>query len=213
MISFNIDGYIANVDLFPDDKFNILSIPNILRLRGIFEEIAAGDAKVIKIRGHGGSFAVGADIRQMRNFSGFEAKKFSILGNSLFTLMDKIPQIIVAEIDGFCMGGGVDFASSCDFRFATKKSKFAHPGPKLGIITGFGGTQRLPRVMKYSHFQELFTFGELVDAGFMSEANFIFKIFNDFGELQKYSDEFSSKIANKELSYLSQFKKLINQSR
>lgn len=213
MIDYNIDGNISKIDLFPDDKFNILSIPNILKLRNIFEEIAGSNAKVVRIKGHGGSFAVGADIRQMRGFSGFDAKKFSILGNSLFTLMDKIPQVIIAEIDGFCMGGGVDFASSCDFRFATKKSRFAHPGPKLGIITGFGGTQRLPRVMKYAYYQELFTFGEIVDAEFMYQSNFVFELFENFNELHKYSDEFSSKIIDKELSHISNFKKLINQSR
>ena len=213
MIEYNIDGTICKIDLFPDDKFNILSIPNILKLSDIFEKVAFSNTKVVRIKGHGGSFAVGADIKQMRGFSGFDAKKFSMLGNSLFTLMDSIPQIIIAEIDGFCMGGGVDFAASCDFRFATKKSKFAHPGPKLGIITGFGGTQRLPRVMKYAYFQELFTFGELVDANFMYQSNFVFELLENSDELQRYSDEFSSKIVNKDLSHLSNFKKLINFSR
>jgi len=209
MIKYSINQEIATIELFPDDKFNILNIPTIIKLRETFKELSTSQAKVIRVFGNGGSFAVGADIRQMICYSGFTAKKFSMLGNSLFKLMDSIPQIIIGEIDGFCMGGGVDFASSCDFRLATKRSKFAHPGAKLGIITGFGGTQRLPRLMKYAHLQKLFLFGDMVDAEFMKDANFIFEIFENADEMHRFADTFAQKIANKNKLFLGDYKAII----
>lgn len=209
MIKCSINEEIAVIELFPDDKFNILNIPTIIKLKQTFKEISASQAKVIRVVGHGGSFAVGADIRQMIKYSGFTAKKFSILGNSLFKLMDSIPQVIIGEIDGFCMGGGVDFAASCDFRFATKGSKFAHPGVKLGIITGFGGTQRLPRLMKSAHLQRLFLFGDMVDAEFMKEANFIFEVFEDADSMHSFTDNFVNKIINKNKLFLWEYKAII----
>ncbi|UOD35552.1 enoyl-CoA hydratase/isomerase family protein [Deferribacteraceae bacterium V6Fe1] len=209
MIKFTINQEIAVIELFPDDKFNILNIPTIIKLRETFKEISVSQAKVIRVKGHGGSFAVGADIREMIKYSGFTAKKFSILGNSLFRLMDSIPQVIIGEIDGFCMGGGVDFAASCDFRLATKKSKFAHPGAKLGIITGFGGTQRLPRLMKPAYLQKLFLFGDMVDAEFMKEANFILETFESVDEMNNFADNFAKKIASKNKLFLGEYKSVI----
>jgi enoyl-CoA hydratase len=209
LINCNIKDDIAFIDIHSNEKFNILNIPTIIELRNTFEKISKTQAKVIRVRGHGGSFAVGADIKQMIKYTGFTAKKFSILGNSLFKLMDAIPQIIIGEIDGFCMGGGVDFAASCDFRLATCRSKFAHPGAKLGIITGFGGTARLPRLMKSSFMEKLFLFGEMVDAKFMYEANFIYKLFDNIEELDRYSDMLAKKIVNKNKLFLSDYKTFI----
>lgn len=209
MINSFIQDDIAYIDIHSKEKFNILNIPTIIDLRNTFEKISKTQAKVIRVRGYGGSFAVGANIKEMLKYSGFTAKKFSILGNSLFKLMDTIPQIIIGEIDGFCMGGGIDFAASCDFRLATCRSKFAHPGAKLGIITGFGGTARLSRLMKSSFMEKMFLFGEMVDANFMYDGNFIYKLFDKIEELDKYSDNFSKKIVNKNKLFLHEYKTLI----
>ncbi|MDK2791825.1 MAG: enoyl-CoA hydratase [Deferribacteres bacterium] len=206
MIAYSISQEIATIELIPDEKFNILNIPTLIELRETFKKIADSQAKVIRVKGEGGSFAVGADIKKMIKYSGLTAKKFSILGNSLFKLMDSIPQVIIGEIDGFCMGGGVDFAASCDFRLATKRSKFAHPGAKLGIITGFGGTQRLPRLMKPAHLQKLFLFGDMVDAEFMKEANFILETFESVDEMNNFADNFAKKIARKNKLFLGEYK-------
>lgn len=206
MIELKHENEITKIYLHPEDKFNILSPDKIKELIFCFESISNSEAKVVRIYGRGGSFAVGANIKQMLSYDGYTAKYFSILGNKLFNLMGKIPQIVIAEIDGFCMGGGVDFASAADFRYATKISKFAHPGSQLGIITGFGGTQRLPRIMKHSSVSEMFLTGDMFDATFMEKSRFINKIFDNYEEMTEYIDKLSHRITIKNRLFLKELK-------
>ncbi len=178
MIKSRVEGLVSYIDLIPaEGQFTLLDAENLKQIISTMRKLKESPAKVMRIHGHGGGcFAVGgADLKTLHTYSGFDAKWFSRLGNTLFGLMRSMPQIIIAEIDGFCMGGGgVDFASACDFRFATAKSKFAHPGgSKLGgIITGFGGTQSVTRQMKSGYGNRFFFSGEAVPASFMLEAGF-----------------------------------------
>lgn len=213
MIDLSIKNETAFINLHPEHKFNILEPSAIRELYEKIKTLYDSPAKVIRITGHGGSFAVGANIKTMLTYSGYTAKGFSQLGNKLFGLMDNIPQIIIAEIDGFCMGGGMDFAASCDFRFATKTSKFAHPGAKLGIITGFGGTQRISRLMKDSYFTSLIISGETCTAEFMKEGEFITEVFNTKESMQQYTEMFTKAIVNKNRLFLNEIKTLINKQR
>jgi enoyl-CoA hydratase len=211
MISLNTKFEVAYLNLIPEDNpFNLLNTKTIKELIINIESLYESPAKVLKIFGENGSFAVGADIKTMLNYSGFTAKGFSILGNRLFKLLQDIPQITIAEIDGFCMGGGMDFAAACDFRFATKNSKFAHPGAKLGIITGFGGTQRITRIMKYSYYNELFISGDIYDSEFMYNSNYLYNISNDLDELKNYTANFIEKLINKPKLFLQDMKHKTN---
>lgn len=99
------------------------------------------------ITGVGDSFAVGADLNEIDGLTPATAREFSDLGNSIFRLLENSDTMIVAGIDGFCLGGGLDLALAADWRIATSRSVFGHPGADLGLITGFGGTQRLPRLI------------------------------------------------------------------
>lgn len=208
MIDLKIIGEIARIELIPEEKFNILSPSNIKNLTSIFEQIKETQVKCVILYGKGGSFAVGANIKEMYEYDGFIAKGFSILGNRLFNLMSELPQIIIAEIDGFCMGGGVDFAAACDIRLATKRSKFAHPGAQLGIITGFGGTQRLPRLMKQNAISELFLTGDLFDAEFMHRSYFLHAIFKEYQDLSGYAERIVHKVISKNKLFLKELKKM-----
>ncbi|MGA1862028.1 enoyl-CoA hydratase/isomerase family protein [Deferribacter thermophilus] len=213
MIELNIQDEIAYLNLKPEDRFNILNTSTIKEIIAKIKVLIDSPVKVIRIFGEGGSFAVGANIRTMLGYSGYDAKGFSRLGNRLFNLLQELPQVVIAEIDGFCMGGGVDFAASADFRFATKKSKFAHPGSKLGIITGFGGTQRIPRLMKFSYYQEFFITGDLYDAKFLYEGGFLLKIFEDKATMRSFVDEFVKKIINKNRVHIYYLKQMVNKGR
>ncbi|MCX8085196.1 MAG: enoyl-CoA hydratase/isomerase family protein [Calditerrivibrio sp.] len=206
MIDFNIVHETANITLIPEERFNILNPDVIKQLINILEIIKDSEAKTIVIYGRGGSFAVGANIKQMYEYDGFMAKGFSILGNKLFGLMDSIPQVIIAQIDGFCMGGGIDFAASCTIRLATISSKFAHPGAQLGVITGFGGTQRLPRIMKPNAISDFFLFGQMYDAKYMYEARFLDALFDDFDSMKSYTDGLVRKINEKNKVFLKELK-------
>jgi enoyl-CoA hydratase len=119
-------------------------------LKSLYAELTAalsGGCRCLAIVGRGKSFAVGADLREMGQMGSREAREFSDLGNCIFRLIESSEAVVVAGIDGFCLGGGLDLALSADWRLATDRSLFGHPGVDLGIVTGFGGTQRLPRLI------------------------------------------------------------------
>ena len=118
----------------------------ILLLEEIRTNLSDG-CQCLGITGEGGSFAVGADLREIGGLTPATARKFSDLGNSIFRLLENSDTMVVAGIDGFCLGGGLDLALGTDWRIATSRSVFGHPGADLGLITGFGGTQRLPRLI------------------------------------------------------------------
>lgn len=214
MIKLKIDHETAFIELTPDNgSFNLLNTKTIKELIENIETLYNSPTKVLRIFGNNGSFAVGADIKTMLGYSGYQAKGFSMLGNRLFKLMQDIPQIVIAEIDGFCMGGGMDFAVACDFRFATDVSKFAHPGTKLGIITGFGGTQRITRVMKHAHCSNLFISGNMFTANYMLEGNYLSKVLADKNDLTEHTNKFANKILNKPKIFLHDMKSEINSHR
>jgi len=103
--------------------------------------------RCLGITGVGDSFAVGADLKEIYSLTPATAREFSDLGNSIFRLLENSEALVVAGINGFCLGGGLDLALAADWRVATSRSVFGHPGADLGLITGFGGTQRLPRLI------------------------------------------------------------------
>lgn len=186
MIQLDTGGDIARITMTPDEgeRFVILNSATIRRLIEVFEDVEQSSAKVLIVTGYGGAFAAGANIKTMYGYSGFDAKGFSILGNRLFRLMRDMPQTVIAQIDGFCLGGGIDFASSCDLRFATAKSRFAHPGGVLGIITGFGGTQKIPRLVRPAESSLMMFTGEQTGAAEMLRAGFLHRVYSSFDELK-----------------------------
>lgn len=115
---------------------------------------------VVLSGGEGESFAVGANIAEMKDFGSLDALRFSELGQSLFEQMEESDKPIIGALNGITMGGGVDLALSCDIRLASDRLRIAHPGAKLGIITGFCGTQKLPRQVGRGHALEMFMTSE-----------------------------------------------------
>lgn len=110
----------------------------------------------IVITGSGGSFASGADINELATLDGDSARQFGEYGQSVMARVELCRKPTLAAIDGFCFGGGLDLALACDYRIATEESVFCHPGVSLGIITGWGGTQRLPRLIGQQRSLEMF---------------------------------------------------------
>src|SRR6185369_4803103 len=139
-------GYIL---LDAGSRFNKLSITTIGELKRAFlqlEEDTAANAVVIS--GYPGeSFAVGADIGQMVHFTPGDAFHFAELGQSLLDQIESCPKPVIGALNGITMGGGCDLAMSCDIRVASEELRIGHSGAKLGIITGFCGTHKLPRIV------------------------------------------------------------------
>jgi enoyl-CoA hydratase/carnithine racemase len=108
------------------------------------------------LTGTGDIFASGANIRELRSLTPASAKEFSRRGQQLFQRIADAPQLTIAAINGYCMGGALDLVLACDVRCASPNAVFAHPGARLGIITGWGGTQRLPRLVGQGRALEMF---------------------------------------------------------
>ena len=127
---------------------NPLSRPTLAALEQAFDELTARpDLKALVITGAEDVFASGADIRELQTLTPAAAREFSARGQRLFQKIADAPPLTVAAVNGYCMGGGLDLALACDVRVASPRAVFAHPGARLGIITGWGGTQRLPRLV------------------------------------------------------------------
>ncbi len=109
-------------------------------------------------------FAAGADMAEMQRFSANDAYEFASLGQDVFAAIERLPCITVALIDGDCFGGALDLVLAFDFRFATPRSRFAHPGARLGIVTGFGGTSRWRRVISRPAANQLFLANRVLSA-------------------------------------------------
>ncbi|MDT4894992.1 MAG: enoyl-CoA hydratase [Acidobacteriota bacterium] len=110
-------------------------------------------------------FASGADIRELTTLTPATAREFAARGQRLFQKIADARQLTIAAINGYCMGGGLDLALCCDIRCASPNAVFAHPGARLGIITGWSGTQRLPRLIGTARAFEMFATARRVECG------------------------------------------------
>ena len=136
---------------------NSLSIATLSELDSLLSILVNKPAlKTLIFTGVENVFLSGANIRELSSLDSVTAREFSSLGQKLFQRLTEAPQLTIAAINGYCMGGGLDFALACDIRLASSTAVFAHPGARLGIITGWGGTQRLPRLIGKARAIEFF---------------------------------------------------------
>jgi enoyl-CoA hydratase len=116
------------------------------------------------ITGTGRAFAAGAEIAELARLTPVEAHEFARSGQQIFARIEQSRKPVIAAIRGYCMGGGLDLALACRQRIATPDAMFAHPGGAIGLLTGWGGTQRLPRLIGRARGMEMLTTGRLVEA-------------------------------------------------
>ncbi len=122
------------------------------------------DLSAIIFTGAADVFASGADIRELAQLDPSSARAFSELGQALMQKIADASQLTIAAINGYCMGGALDLTLACNVRIASHRAVFAHPGSQLGIITGWGGTQRLPRLIGESFALELLMTARRINA-------------------------------------------------
>jgi enoyl-CoA hydratase len=165
-------GSLAIVRLNRPAERNSLSINTLEELDDTVSAlIERTDVKAIILTGTRDVFASGANIRELTALTPETAHAFAHRGQQLFNKIAGATQLTIAAINGYCMGGGLDLALSCKLRCASSDAIFAHPGARLGIITGWGGTQRLPRLIGTARALEMFatacrlTSGEAYEIG------------------------------------------------
>jgi enoyl-CoA hydratase len=138
-------------------KRNPLSSAILNQLANAVSSLTAReDVTAIILTGSENVFASGADIRELAELNSESAAEFSQFGQKLFQTIADARQVMIAAINGYCMGGALDLALACDIRIASPQAVFRHPGARLGIITGWGGTQRLPRLIGRARSLEFF---------------------------------------------------------
>ncbi len=144
---------------------NPLSLAVLKELDAILSSsVTRADLERLIFTGTDDVFASGANIRELTTLTPQSAEEFSRFGQALFQRIADARQLTIAAINGYCMGGAVDLALACKVRIASSNATFAHPGARLGIITGWGGTQRLPRLIGRTRALEFFLTARRVDA-------------------------------------------------
>ncbi len=165
-LSIQVTNRVGYILLDAGSRFNKLSITTIRELKRAFEQLEADQSvRVIVLSGYPGeSFAVGADIGQMVHFNSTDALHFAELGQSLFEQIESCSRPVIGALNGITMGGGCDLAMACDIRIARGNLKIGHSGAKLGIITGFCGTHKLPRMVGKNLAREIFMTSDIYSA-------------------------------------------------
>jgi enoyl-CoA hydratase len=157
---------IAVITVNRPDKLNALSGAVIADLRDAFERVQAEkEIRALILTGAGQkAFVAGADIQELASLSGSEARQFIMRGQQVFRMLERMGKPSVAAINGFALGGGLELAMACTVRFASENARLGQPEVKLGIIPGYGGTQRLPRLVGRGRALEILLCGEPISA-------------------------------------------------
>ena len=165
-ISISVDGPLATITINRESKLNALSSEVIAELTQACATLEISDEiRVVTVTGAGPkAFVAGADIAEMVDLTPVQAQAFAEMGGLLGESIEQSENVWVAAVNGFAFGGGCELALACDFIYAAENAKFGQPEVKLGVIPGFGGTQRLARRVGIAKAKELCMTGDSVDA-------------------------------------------------
>lgn len=157
---------IAVITINRPDKLNALNADTVNELRSALEQVASdNNTRAVILTGAGEkSFVAGADIAELAKMNPLSGIEVSRQGQDTFRFMETMRKPVIAAVNGFALGGGLELALACHFRIASENAKFGLPEVKLGIIPGYGGTVRLPRVVGRGRALELILTGEMIDA-------------------------------------------------
>jgi enoyl-CoA hydratase/carnithine racemase len=156
-------GGVTILRLTSQDGTNRLNLDCVTSLTGTVCELAHEPRPLI-ITGNQKFFSAGADLNEILALSVLEAFAFSKAGQMMTDAVDAFPALVIAAVNGYCMGGGLDLALACDYRIASPHVIFGHRGAALGLVTGWGGTQRLARLVGRARAIEMFVAAEKVNA-------------------------------------------------
>lgn len=171
-------------------QFNRLTQATMAELAAIVARLRErNDLCVLIVTGAGGVFSAGADLNEVAALNPTTAYDFSRRGQALLASLGEAVPVTIAAIDGYCLGGGLDIALACDLRYATPRSSFGHPGAKRGIITGWGGTQALPRLIGVDEARRLLITGDRINAQEASSIGLINRVCDDaLGFAQQFAE-------------------------
>lgn len=206
------ENEIGKIILSSPGTLNVLGITALTSLEAALADL--GEDRRIKALIITGvkHFCAGADIREMKDMNQEEAEAFARLGHRICDTIEGMEKPVIAAVCGYCLGGGCELALACDIRLASEDSKLGQPEVNLGLIPGFGGTQRLTRLVGIGRAKELILTGRIFDAGEAVSMGLVNSVTGN-DELVQKADETAEALTQKGPLALGAAKKLINGSR
>lgn len=190
---------------------NAIDWETFFQLQAGLEELIADPAvRVIVLTGAGEkSFISGGDIGEELKMNGLTSYRWSLTGHKLCATIEGSPKPVIAAVNGYCLGGGFEFALACDFRICTENAKFGAPESKLGVCCGFGGNIRLPRIVGKAWAKDILMTGRMVEAQEAHRLNLVTRVVPQ-GELMAAVDELCAQLTNKGANVLDFIKRAVD---
>lgn len=203
-------GNIGIIKINRPNNLNALNKDTIMELTKAVEELEKDkNIKVAILTGEGKAFIAGADIKQMKDMNPSEAKKFAEMGHGLLMNIEKSRLPFIAAVNGYALGGGCEVMMACDICIAAASAKIGQPEINLGIHPGFGGTQRLPRLVGRMKSKELLLTGDNIDANEAHRIGLVNMVVPDDKVIEE-AEKIANKIAGKSTVQTDFIKALVN---
>ena len=171
-------GAVGVITMNRPEALNALNDQVLRDLDAVLDQVENSEEILVAVvTGAGRSFVAGADIGQMSTLTAAEAKKFGVLGNQVFLKLENLTKPTIAAVNGFALGGGCELCMACDIRVASEKAKFGQPEVGLGITPGFGGTQRLPRIVGTANAMEMILTARTIGAAEAKEMGLVTHVY------------------------------------
>ncbi len=195
ILTSSSDG-ITRITINRPDKLNALNLDTLLELGQAFEQAANDEeVRVVILTGSGEkAFVAGADISEINQLTAIEAKDFSELGQQLMLQIENLGKPVIAAVNGFALGGGCELALACPLRLASDNARFGLPEIKLGIMPGFGGTQRLVRMVGRAKTLEMTLTGNPITADVAQQLSLVSQVYSQ-AELQAQATKLAETLA------------------
>jgi enoyl-CoA hydratase len=207
-IEFSVENDIGVLKLNRPKFLNAINLEMLSELEHLLTENLQ-NSKVLIVTGVGKAFVAGADIKEMSDMDPIMAANFSQKGQTIMNLLSTINIPTIAAVNGYAIGGGLELALACDIRVASEKAIFSQPETSLGIIPGFGGTQRLPKTIGKGRASYMIFTGEKIDANTALQWGLVEFVFKD-EELLQNSMKIAHNILNKSSYAISKAKEVVN---
>jgi enoyl-CoA hydratase len=177
-ILYEVDGAVATITFNRPDKLNALNHEMLSEFKDALSRVRRDpELRVLLLTGAGRSFIAGADISVFLEFGPLEARRFARSAHETGFQIEALEIPVIAAVNGFALGGGLEMAMACDFIYAADTARLGQPEINLGIIPGFGGTQRLPRLVGKGVAKEMILTGRMVDAAEAKTLGLVAQVF------------------------------------
>jgi enoyl-CoA hydratase len=200
-IELAVTDRIATVTINRPDKLNALNVAVFDDLTTLVDELAnRADIGGVILTGAGRAFVAGADISELESLTSAQAESLARRGQGVYNRLDALPKPVIAAVNGFALGGGCELAMACHIRIASDAAKFGLPEVKLGLVPGYGGTQRLPRLVGKGRALQLMMTGEVIDAAEALRIGLVNKVVPAADLVKTANDMMKAMLANAPLA-------------